>query len=91
VGFVKLSVYRFTLSKNMTHCTIFFSVMHIFFNNFIQIDPSNIPSNVHLNYGTNSVAVDIQNFQSKNDGDYQCFVHNSVGNDVRVVHLRGQR
>ncbi|XP_048750474.2 uncharacterized protein LOC125662337 [Ostrea edulis] len=50
-------------------------------------DPSNIPPNIHLNYGINAVTVDITNFQRENEGDYQCFVHNSEGQDVRTVKL----
>ncbi|XP_062600828.1 uncharacterized protein LOC134262453 [Saccostrea cucullata] len=53
----------------------------------MMTDPSQIPTNIQLSYGTNYVIVDINNFQSQNVAGYQCFVHNALGQDTRNVTL----
>ncbi|XP_048750354.2 uncharacterized protein LOC125662216 [Ostrea edulis] len=51
-------------------------------------DPSRIPANVHLTQDTNSVTVEITNFQRQNEVKYQCYVQNSEGLTVKVVSAR---
>nr|XP_011433709.2 basement membrane-specific heparan sulfate proteoglycan core protein-like [Crassostrea gigas] len=49
--------------------------------------PSLIPSNLHLNYTANKVTLHINGLKREDIGDYECFVHNSVGSMHKTVHL----
>ncbi|XP_022307004.1 uncharacterized protein LOC111113200 isoform X2 [Crassostrea virginica] len=53
----------------------------------MMTDPNHIPSNIHLDYGTNKVTINIKHLTDANIGDYQCFVQNSLGQDVQTFSL----
>uniref|UniRef100_A0A8W8P195 Ig-like domain-containing protein n=1 Tax=Magallana gigas TaxID=29159 RepID=A0A8W8P195_MAGGI len=53
----------------------------------MMTDPSRIPANINLVYGTDMVKVHIKHLTAENIEQYQCFVQNSVGSDFQTFSL----
>lgn len=53
----------------------------------MQNDPNHLPSNMQLNVFGNTVTLYIKSLRSENIGDYECFVHNSLGMVQKTIHL----
>nr|XP_022307006.1 uncharacterized protein LOC111113201 [Crassostrea virginica] len=68
-------------------CTVESNPPHTMLGWNMMTDPNHIPSNIHLNYGTNKVTVNIKHLTDANIGKYQCFVRNSLGQDAQSFLL----
>lgn len=53
----------------------------------MMTDPSHIPSNMNLVYGTDVVKIHFKHLTAENIAQYQCVVVNSVGQDVQTFSL----
>ncbi|XP_065925362.1 neuronal cell adhesion molecule [Magallana gigas] len=53
----------------------------------MMTDPSRIPANINLVYGTDMVKVHIKHLTAENIEQYQCFVQNSFGSDFQTLSL----